>query len=55
LKTVTADIRITTRISKNSNEWLDDVSKETGIPKSTLIKMAVEKFRKEVDEKGGIY
>lgn len=40
-------VRINTRISKTSNEWLDNYSAETGLPKSTIIMMAIEGFIKE--------
>lgn len=40
-------IRVNTRISKTSNEWLDNYSVETGLPKSTIIMMAIENFIKE--------
>ena len=40
-------IRVNTRISKTSNEWLDNYSAETGLPKSTIIMMAIEGFIKE--------
>lgn len=36
--------RINTRISVKSNEWLDKQSHETGIPKSTLILLAIESY-----------
>ena len=36
--------RINTRISVKSNEWLDNQSLETGIPKSTLILLAIENY-----------
>lgn len=36
--------RINTRISVKSNEWLDNQTKETGIPKSTLILLAIENY-----------
>lgn len=42
-------IRVNTRISKTSNEWLDNYSAETGLPKSTIIMMAIENFIKEKD------
>lgn len=48
-------MRISTRINKTANEWLDKTSDETGIPKSTLISIAIEKYKKEAEEKGGIY
>lgn len=46
-------VRINTRISKKANEWLDNQSKETGIPKSTLVLLAIENYiqQKEVMEK----
>lgn len=46
-------VRINTRISQNANEWLDNKSKETGIPKSTLVLLAIENYiqQKEVMEK----
>lgn len=40
-------IRVNTRISKTSNEWLDNYSADTGLPKSTIIMMAIENFIKE--------
>lgn len=40
-------IRVNTRISKTSNDWLDNYSAETGLPKSTIIMMAIEDFIKE--------
>lgn len=48
-------MRITTRISQTANDWLDKTSKETGIPKSTLISLAIEKYKKEAEEKGGVF
>ena len=46
-------VRINTRISKKANEWLDNQSAETGIPKSTLVLLAIENYiqQKEVMEK----
>lgn len=40
-------IRVNTRISTDMNKWLDKHSKETGLPKSTIIMMAIEDYRKE--------
>lgn len=40
-------IRVNTRISKTSNDWLNDYSAETGLPKSTIIMLAIENFIKE--------
>lgn len=37
-------MRVNTRISKQMNDWLDRHSNETGIPKSTLIFLALELF-----------
>jgi len=37
-------VRINTRIGSNANDWLDNYSKETGIPKSTLVHLAVEHY-----------
>lgn len=35
-------IRVNTRINTQLNDWFDERSKETGIPKSTLIFMALD-------------
>lgn len=48
-------IRVNTRINKTANDWLDQMSKTTGIPKSTLISIAIEKYKKEAEEKGGVF
>jgi len=37
-------VRITTRISKEVNDWLDNKTARTGIPKSTLIYLALEQY-----------
>ncbi|HCG4536391.1 TPA: ribbon-helix-helix domain-containing protein [Salmonella enterica subsp. enterica serovar Typhi str. AG3] len=37
-------VRVNTRIGSNANDWLDNYSKETGIPKSTLIHLAIEHY-----------
>ncbi|MDH2870567.1 MULTISPECIES: ribbon-helix-helix domain-containing protein [Bacillus cereus group] len=37
-------VRVNTRISSKMNDWLDNYSKETGIPKSTLIHLALEQY-----------
>lgn len=42
-------VRVNTRISKIANDWLDNRSNESGIPKSTLILLAVENYMKEID------
>ena len=43
-------VRINTRISQKANEWLDKESAISGIPKSTLVLLAVENYiqQKEV-------
>jgi len=40
-------VRVNTRISHEANEWLDNQSLETGIPKSTLILLAIENYMRE--------
>jgi len=40
-------VRINTRISKTLNDWLDNRSKETGVPKSTLIFLAIEQYMQQ--------
>lgn len=50
-------VRINTRISKTLNEWLDKRSKETGVPKSTLVFLAVDQYmqqQKTLDIAGGL-
>lgn len=42
-------VRVNTRVSKPVNEWLDKRSEETGVPKSTLIFLAIENYKKEND------
>lgn len=42
-------VRVNTRISKPVNDWLDQRSEETGVPKSTLIFLAIENYKKESD------
>lgn len=37
-------VRVTTRISAEINDWLDDRTNKTGIPKSTLILLALEQY-----------
>lgn len=43
-------VRINTRISKTLNDWLDKQSEETGLPKSTIVMLAIESYyqQKEV-------
>lgn len=42
--------RVNTRIGLDANEWLDKESERTGVPKSTLIHLAIEQYiqQKEV-------
>lgn len=40
-------VRVNTRISKTANKWLDDYSKDTGLPKSTIIMLAIENYIRE--------
>lgn len=40
-------IRVNTRIGEHHNGFLDDYSKETGISKSGLIQIAVDRFMRE--------
>lgn len=40
-------VRVNTRISRVANKWLDNQSLETGIPKSTLILLAIENYMRE--------
>lgn len=43
-------VRVNTRIGFDANAWLDAESERTGVPKSTLIHLAVEQYiqQKEV-------
>ena len=43
-------MRVNTRIGVDANAWLDAESERTGVPKSTLIHLAIEQFiqQKEV-------
>jgi len=40
-------VRVNTRISRTTNEWLDKESRKTGLSKSQLIMLAAEGYRKE--------
>lgn len=37
-------VRVNTRISATLNDWLDQESSKTGVPKSTLVMLALEQF-----------
>lgn len=47
-------IRVNTRIRKDLNDWLDQQSEETGLPKSTQIMMAIENYQQQKLAKGQI-
>lgn len=40
-------VRVNTRISHKANAWLDEQSFESGVPKSTLILLAIENYMRE--------
>lgn len=40
-------VRVNTRISNKANAWLDEQSFESGVPKSTLILLAIENYMRE--------
>ena len=42
-------VRLNTRVSASTNEWLDKKSEEMAISKSALVALAVENWRKEVE------
>jgi len=46
---IKSPVRVGTRVSHSMNEWLDRRSQETAISKSTLINIALENYRKEVE------
>ena len=41
--------RLSVRIPEELNGWLDEKSNQTGIPKSTLIYLAIDQYRKQED------
>lgn len=45
-------VRVNTRISKNLNDWLDEQTEETGLPKSTQIMLAIENYQQQKQAKG---
>lgn len=42
-------VRLNTRVSADTNSWLDKKSEEMAISKSALVAIAVENYRKEVE------
>lgn len=47
-------VRINTRISARTNEWLDEKSAEMAVSKSALVAFAIENFMKEVEVVHGL-
>ena len=47
-------VRVNTRISSTVNDWLDEYSKRSGMPKSTIIFLAVEQFKRDQDTIAGM-
>lgn len=47
-------VRINTRISKSTNDWLDQRSIEMAISKSALVAIAVENYIKETEVVSGL-
>lgn len=42
-------VRVNTNISKDINDWLAERSAKTGISKSTLIHLALEQYRNQIE------
>lgn len=42
-------VRLNTRVSADTNDWLDRKAEEMAISKSALVAIAVENYRKEVE------
>jgi len=40
-------VRVNTRISTAINEWLDEQSEQTGVPKSTIVHIALETYMQQ--------
>ena len=45
-------VRVNTRIRKDLNDWLDQQSEETGLPKSTQVMLAIEMYQQQKMAKG---
>ena len=45
-------VRVNTRISYQANEWLDKRSEDSGVPKSTLIMLAIESYIQQTEVMG---
>ena len=52
MKKMAEMVRVNTRISKNLNDWLDEQTEETGLPKSTQIMLAIEMYQQQKQAKG---
>jgi predicted DNA-binding protein len=42
-------VRVNTNITEEINDWLNERSEKTGVSKSTLIHLALEQYRNQVD------
>ena len=42
-------VRLGTRISAETNEWMDQHSQKIGLTKSAIINIAIEQYRKETE------
>lgn len=42
-------VRVNTNITKDLNDWLNERSKKTGFSKSTLIHLALDNYRNDVE------
>ena len=42
-------VRLNTRVSVQANDWLDKRSYDSGIPKSTLVMLAIESYMQQHD------
>ena len=40
-------VRVNTRVSTTVNAWLDEYSNRTGMPKSTIVFLAIENFKRD--------
>ena len=42
-------VRLNARVSPTVYEWLDEYSKRTGMPKSTIIFLAIEQYKRDYE------
>lgn len=47
-------VRVNARVSTTVNDWLDEYSEKSGMPKSTIIFLAVEQFKRDHDALAGM-